>query len=156
MKAEATTFFFHGKAFSKHDLELLCAKSHQKRLKPGKKKFFHLFWNGYLFQQQLKFKLRVSICKPKEVFLEKKFMEASAIATLDFFKLKPGHSALLCLPVKFIAGKMMIARAFVGGLNLIVTKPTSVPKINNFQKIDFCAMVPSQVAGILETKNGIE
>ena len=157
MKAEATTFFFHGKAFSKHDLELLCAsKISSEKIEAWEKEVFSFILEWLSFSTTIKVQTSGSTGKPKEVFLEKKFMEASAIATLDFFKLKPGHSALLCLPVKFIAGKMMIARAFVGGLNLIVTKPTSVPKINNFQKIDFCAMVPSQVAGILETKNGIE
>jgi o-succinylbenzoate---CoA ligase len=157
MKGETKTFFLDGKAFSKPDLKLFCEnKISSEKIEGWEKEVFSFILEWLSFSSAIKVQTSGSTGKPKEFFLEKKFMEASAIATLDFFKLKPGDSALLCLPVNFIAGKMMIARAFVGGLNLILTKPATVPKINNVQKIDFCAMVPSQVAGILEEKNGVE
>lgn len=157
MKGEEKTFFLNGKAFSRADLELLCAsKISSEKIEDWEKEVFSFILEWLSFSTTIKVQTSGSTGQPKEFFLEKKFMEASALATLDFFKLKSGDSALLCLPVKFIAGKMMIVRAFVGGLNLIITKPTSIPKINNFQKIDFCAMSPNQVASILEEKNGIE
>jgi O-succinylbenzoic acid--CoA ligase len=46
---------------------------------------------------------------------------------------------------------MMIVRAFVGGLNLLITEPTSMPDLSGFGKIDFCAMVPLQLYNSLNS-----
>ena len=45
---------------------------------------------------------------PKPMRVEKRRMEASARITCDFLGLKPGNTALLCLPLDYIAGKMMV------------------------------------------------
>ena len=55
---------------------------------------------------------------PKMVSIAKQAMVNSAIATGDYFKLKPGNSALSCLPFEYIAAKMMFVRAYVLGLEL--------------------------------------
>ena len=81
-------------------------------------------------------------------------MEASAKATLDFFGLKPGDKALLCLPEKYIAGKMMIVRSQIGKLDLYCIEPSSVP-MAELPEIDFAAMTPAQVSGLLESEKGI-
>ena len=47
--------------------------------------------------------------KPKPMLVEKRRMEASARITCSFLGLKPGDSALLCMPLDYIAGKMMCA-----------------------------------------------
>jgi len=157
MKAEATTFFLHGKAFSKPGLELFCMnKISSEKIEGWEKEVFSFMLDWLSPSPTIKVHTSGSTGNPKEIFLEKRYMEASAQATIDFFELKPGDSALLGLPVKYIAGKMMIVRALVGGLNLFFTKPTSIPEIKNFNKIEFCAMVPSQVAGVLEMENGSE
>ena len=70
--------------------------------------------------------------EPKIIKVEKQAMVNSAIATGDFFDLSPGNSALNCLPVKYIAGKMMFVRAFILGLDM-----------------DFIAMVPLQAENSL-------
>ena len=57
--------------------------------------------------------------KPKPMLVEKRRMEASARITCSFLGLKPGDSALLCMPLDYIAGKMMCVRSIVGGLRLI-------------------------------------
>ena len=44
----------------------------------------------------------------KEVLLDREAMEYSARRTLAYFELQEGDRALLCLPVKYIAGKMMV------------------------------------------------
>jgi O-succinylbenzoic acid--CoA ligase len=92
---------------------------------------------------------------PKRISLHKKHMEASAQATLDFFGLKTGDTALLCLPVKYIAGKMMIVRSQVGKLDLFCIEPTSAPMADDLPEIDFAAMTPAQVSGLLETEEGV-
>ncbi len=93
---------------------------------------------------------------PKKIMLQKKYMIVSAKATLLFFDLKKDDTALLCLPVKYIAGKMMIVRSIVGGLNLLYSKPDSLPYIVMDQKVNFAAMVPNQVFGLLNSKAGIQ
>jgi O-succinylbenzoic acid--CoA ligase len=92
---------------------------------------------------------------PKKIQLQKTHMSASAKATLSFFDLKKGDQMWLCLPVKYIAGKMMIVRSFVGNLNLIYSEPTSTPTHKVEQKISFSAMVPNQVFNLLNSQKGI-
>ncbi|MDA3822322.1 MAG: AMP-binding protein [Bacteroidales bacterium] len=87
---------------------------------------------------------------PKSVVLKREAMVHSAKMTLDYFKLKKGDNALLCLPVQYIAGKMMVIRALLGGLNLITVEPTSNPLKHNNEEIHFAAMVPLQVFQTME------
>jgi len=82
---------------------------------------------------------------PKVVRLQKQAMIQSALATGDFFSLKPGNKALLCLPVKFIAGKMMLVRSLILGLDLDIVEPSIEPLALNTTQYDFVAMVPLQV-----------
>lgn len=86
---------------------------------------------------------------PKKIMLEKQHMVNSAHATANFLNLEQGDSALLCLPVEYIAGKMMLVRAIVLGLSLDFVEPSSEP-LNNIEKYyDFAAMVPLQVENSL-------
>lgn len=94
--------------------------------------------------------------KPKIIELEKEKMHNSAIMTGKFLKLKDGDKALLCLSTKFIAGKMMVVRAFTLGLNLITFEPAGNPLQNIDSKFDFAAMVPAQVFNVFLEKNGIK
>ena len=87
--------------------------------------------------------------KPKLIHLLKSDMIASAELTGEYFNLKNAQTALLCLPVKYIAGKMMLVRAMVLGLDLISVEPSSNPIIDCIQPISFAAMTPMQVTTIL-------
>lgn len=82
---------------------------------------------------------------PKLIAIKKQAMVYSALATGEFFKLAPGDKALCCLPVKYIAGKMMLVRAFVLGLAVDLVAPKSNPMEVNTTIYDFVAMVPLQV-----------
>nr|WP_315238609.1 AMP-binding protein [uncultured Flavobacterium sp.] len=93
---------------------------------------------------------------PKLVRLQKQAMIQSALATGDFFNLKPGNKALLCLPVKFIAGKMMLVRSFILGLELDVTEPSTTPLALNDKLYDFVAMVPLQVQNSIEALKNVK
>jgi len=81
-------------------------------------------------------------------------MLKSAMMTIRSLRLKPNHSALLCLSCEHIAGKMMVVRAFAGKLNLITAEPSSNPlkDISETQRIDFAAFVPLQVNEMLSEK----
>jgi O-succinylbenzoic acid--CoA ligase len=83
--------------------------------------------------------------KPKTLKIKKQSMVNSAIATGDFFNIKPGSKVLHCLPSNFIAGKMMIVRAIVLGLELDMVEPSSFPLIDYEKDYDFCAFTPMQL-----------
>ncbi len=87
--------------------------------------------------------------KPKPVSIKKQAMVNSAIATGDFFNLEPGDKALHCLPSSFVAGKMMLVRAMILGLELDLVEPTLQPHINEKVYYDFCAMIPLQLQNSL-------
>lgn len=93
---------------------------------------------------------------PKLVRLEKQAMIQSALATGDFFGLGPGDKALLCLPVQFIAGKMMLVRSLILGLDIDVVSPSAAPLTYNKNKYDFVAMVPLQVQNSVEKLKNIK
>lgn len=82
--------------------------------------------------------------KPKIIKVDKQAMVNSALATADFFDLSPGNKVLNCLPVHYIAGKMMFIRSFIIGLDMDFVAPSSHPMQNNTFKYDFVAMVPLQ------------
>ena len=85
---------------------------------------------------------------PKVFEIEKKRMLNSSKMTCDFLGLKEGDTALLCLPVQYISGKMMLVRAIERKLKVIISEPSSTPEIS--QNTDFCAMTPLQVQNSLD------
>ena len=91
---------------------------------------------------------------PKAMQVEKRRMEASARITCRFLGLKEGDTALLCLPLDYIAGKMMVVRALTCGLRLISVAPSGHPLTPHLSPlttpIDFAAMVPLQVWNSLQ------
>jgi o-succinylbenzoate---CoA ligase len=94
--------------------------------------------------------------KPKTIRIQKQSMINSAIATGGFFELHPGDTALHCLHTKYIAGKMMLVRAFVLGLELDFVPPSLNPINNNVTKYDFVAMVPLQVQNSFDVLKNIK
>ena len=89
--------------------------------------------------------------KPKPLWVEKRRMEASARITCGFLGLQQGDTALLCMPLDYIAGKMMVVRALTCGLRLVSVEPSAHPmKGLDDSPIDFAAMVPLQVVRTLE------
>lgn len=83
--------------------------------------------------------------QPKPMLVEKCRMEASARTTCSFLGLKPGDTALICLPMDYIAGKMMAVRAEVCGLQAVPVEPCGHPLRALTVVPDFAAMVPLQV-----------
>lgn len=92
--------------------------------------------------------------KPKPMVVEKRRMEASARITCSFLGLHEGDTALLCMPLDYIAGKMMVVRAVTCGLRLVAVEPSGLPVWK--EPIDFAAMVPLQVYNLLQTPDGSE
>lgn len=88
--------------------------------------------------------------KPKPMLVEKKRMEASARLTCEVLALKPGDSALLCMPLDYIAGKMVVVRSIVGKLKLVHVEPSGHPLKGLNEAPVFAAMVPMQVYNSLK------
>lgn len=64
---------------------------------------------------------------PKHMQVEKCRMEASARLTCSFLGLQRGDTALLCMPLQYIAGKMVVVRSLVWGLRLVTVQPSGHP-----------------------------
>lgn len=88
--------------------------------------------------------------KPKPMMVEKKRMLNSARITCDFLGLKPGDSALLCMSLDYIAGKMVVVRSIERHLHLISVSPSGHPLKDVEEEITFAAMVPMQVYNTLQ------
>ncbi|MCB0374454.1 MAG: AMP-binding protein [Sinomicrobium sp.] len=87
---------------------------------------------------------------PKRIRLLKQHMVNSALASGDFFGISVGDSALHCLPTNFIAGKMMLVRAMILGLEIDLVEPTANPMAETEKKYDFSAMTPFQAKNSLD------
>ena len=91
--------------------------------------------------------------EPKTIHVTRSQMIASARATQQALGLKQDDKALVALDPKFIAGKMMLVRSFVTGMQVYATEPSSNP-LHNLPSdlvIDFAAMVPLQVQAVVES-----
>lgn len=94
--------------------------------------------------------------KPKPMWVEKQRMLNSAHITCDFLGLRPGNSALLCMSLDYIAGKMMVVRSIERKLRLFSVKPSGHPLSDESlakmveMDFDFVAMVPMQVYNTLQ------
>lgn len=88
---------------------------------------------------------------PKEISISRKHMIESAKATGAFLHLKEGQSSLLILPAQYIAGKMMIVRALVLGLDFYYLEPKVNILLHIDHKYDFCAAIPLQIQKVLNS-----
>jgi O-succinylbenzoic acid--CoA ligase len=88
----------------------------------------------------------------KPIAVTRQQMEASARATGAALGLQPGMHALVCLPTRYIAGRMMLVRGLVLGLHLTVVEPASNP-LNNLppdRRFAFAAFTPMQMQVMLD------
>jgi len=86
-----------------------------------------------------------STSQAKTISLNRKDMIASAYATASYLSLQPNKAALLCLPAKYIAGKMMIVRALITGMDLYYKNPGINISENINRDFQFAAMIPLQI-----------
>lgn len=91
--------------------------------------------------------------EPKRMSIEKKRMMQSAQLTCSFLHLKANDTALLCMSLNYIAGKMMVVRALVAGLNLYLATPSGNPLKDIDTPITLAAMIPLQVYNSLQNES---
>jgi len=99
----------------------------------------------------LRFTTSGSTGRPRTFEASKEHIIHSAMLTCYLFKLHKGADCLLCLPLEFIAAKMMVVRALVGGLHLWMKEPTGFPFDNETRHYQFVPLVPMQVYNSLQT-----
>lgn len=145
----------NGHYYSKDDLIELSGNIIRSESTPGWQKKIYLFIQEWLSDEAfIESRTSGSTGKPKVIRIEKVKMIKSARRTGDFLKLDANDSALLCLPIDFIAGKMMVVRSFVLGLDLYYVNPVSNPLKQVERDFGFAAMTPMQVHNILEDTGG--
>ena len=84
------------------------------------------------------------------MLVEKQRMLNSARITCDFLGLREGDTALLCMSLDYIAGKMMVVRSIERGLKLTTAAPSGHPLSTPHSPLSFAAMVPMQVYNSLQ------
>jgi O-succinylbenzoic acid--CoA ligase len=91
--------------------------------------------------------------KPKKIVLKRSQLTVSARNTIRALKLKRGDTSLLCLDPRYIAGKMMLVRSLLAGMNIVAVIPSADPfsGLDDNIKIDFTALVPYQLQAILSS-----
>lgn len=90
---------------------------------------------------------------PKPILIPREAMMASARLTGDWLRLSPKDVALLCLPVHYIAGAMVLVRALELELSLVLVEPSVNPLqgITPFS-IQLASFVPNQWHAMLKDK----
>lgn len=90
--------------------------------------------------------------EPKPITVTRELMALSAARTIKAVDLLAGQHALLCLPTRFIAGKMMLVRAMEANMDISIVPPAGNPLRNweSDRPIDFTALIPMQMEQILQ------
>lgn len=110
------------------------------------------FLNEYLNQDTFTFLTSGTTGEKKAITATKKQVKQSALATLQYFNLIKGDTVFLSLSPDFIAGKMMIARAIEGQLNVTITAATHEPAAQIEKQYDFAPFVPIQLHNLIVNK----
>jgi O-succinylbenzoic acid--CoA ligase len=146
MKIAYTDIRLNGKQYDRETLLRLCNDKLRLNSDEPEISQIFLFINEWLDENKtITVSTSGSTGQPKIIKLKKQYLVQSALLTRRFFSLDKTTTALLCLPMDYIAGKMMIVRAFVTGYNLLTVPPSASPFHKIKQGIDFAAVTPYQL-----------
>jgi len=146
-----------GKVYSEKELtDLAQSQITRKAILPWEKSLFKFILDWLSDSDFISIQTSGSTGAAKTMEVEKGKMVRSAQLTGQFFNLQKNDKALLCLPVDFIAGKMMIVRAFVLGLNVVPVEPSGNPLQKLTEFFDFAAMTPMQIYNTLKHEDGFQ
>ncbi len=103
--------------------------------------------HDYLSQgsDEFSFTTSGSTGSPQTVLRTRAMIQESSHRTVQCFELELCRHALLCLPVRYVAGRMMIYRAIEHKWILYCLEPKTKLPIDESWKIDFAACIPLQV-----------
>jgi len=146
----------NGEQYSSTDIHSAIASAEFILLPEWKRKIFHFLKNWWDSTDHISQHTSGSTGPPKRIQLPKVAMAASAKRTCSYFELTKEDTALLCLPVDYIAGKMMLVRALVSELDLLLLEPGGNPASSLTSDISFAAMVPLQAENMLVELETVE
>jgi len=141
-------FKLNNKCFTKNQLISFCKNNFDEN-----NEVYDFIIDWLSDKKTIKVQTSGSTGEPKTYSIKKNKMTASAKITGEFFNLKQGDKALLCIPVRYIAGKMMVVRSLVLGLDLIVQNPCDKPL--GKQKFDFAALTVHQLSNSIENSDKV-
>ena len=144
-----TSFQINGKIFSNSGELIKYSQSISKEINQFLREWFST-------DSHVVVKTSGSTGNPKNIHLRKDFMINSALATGRYFQLGENTKALCCLPIKFIAGKMMLVRALTLGWDIDLIESTANPLQEITKEYDFSAMVPLQLRNSILKINQIK
>jgi len=96
-------------------------------------------------KESFEMKTSGSTGEPKMITHSKAAMTHSAQLTVDRFGLSEEDIFLVCLPVEFIAGMMMVVRAVTARAKVVAITPSANPLRYLDRTIDFAALTPLQL-----------
>jgi O-succinylbenzoic acid--CoA ligase len=148
--------------FSSGNYEKLLAESQQKLRQVNLADWERDIWTfteAFLNQANNSFAVFTSgsTGKPKLIKHTRQQLTESALATIKFFDLNKGNTALLAIPASKIGGRMMIVRSIVAGLDLccvpLSSKPLNGVTIHNH--FDFAPFTPMQFWNSLNDRSSL-
>jgi len=141
------TFVIGSKSFSLEEFIVHCQKSNLTHLRTIR----NVLTSWYDTSEHMALQTSGSTSQSKTITLKKEYMRMSAMKTQSYFGYKSGATAILCLPVKYIGGMMMLIRALVSDLRLIIVEPSLNPLVGIEEKIDFLPMTAAQMSASLDS-----
>ncbi len=94
--------------------------------------------------------------RPRRLLVLKERLWNSAGLTCQFLGLQAGQSALLCLPLRYIAGKMLVVRALRARLDLQLVEPDGHPLRTVETTPYVAAFTPQQIFNTLGSEQETE
>lgn len=140
--------------FSFDEIESVAKNKLRQKLTSWEKEFYSFILEWFNKNDYVEIRTSGSTGNPKIIRLPKCVMKKSAERTIEYFSLQSEDSLLLSLSCSYIAGKMMVVRAFTGKIKLTVVDPATDFCFLNDNKYDFGAVVPLQLSKLLQTENG--
>ena len=147
------TLTLNGVVYSPQDLlAFIQIEREQTTLPVWKRAIYNFLRDWYAPTTIIEMLTSGSTGKPKQIHVKKSHMVNSATATLQALGIHQQGKALLILPATYIAGKMMIVRAIVGGLDLITAPPHLQWSAMNipYQAYLLVAVVPAQLTDLMQ------
>ena len=122
----------------------------QSKSEEWQKDIFNFLSDWFSDKESFEIKSSGTTGQPKTELFDRDAFITSAQITLNTFDLKKDDTLLMCLPIQFVAGKMMLIRAIIGRLKLIAIHPSSNPLKDLIYPVSFVALTPHQLQTILK------
>lgn len=147
---EKQTLTIEGITYSRSEL-LETTRAIPPEMPPSRQDLFRFLAEWFSDSPEITVHTSGSTGTPKPIVVRKEQMMRSAEMTVSFLGLGEKDTTLLCLPLSYIAGKMIVVRALVAGLDVYPVTPSGHPLAGLSVPFRFAAMIPLQVYNSLQS-----